>query len=484
MRPRSRRNIPRSLSLLVVALLLAVVIPGGAASAQVPQNVDVSLRPGNEAEHAIAINPTNPSNIVAMSTLPESDAVGLFEGVSFDGGQTWTRQIVGDNDNLGDICCDNQLAWDPFGNLWLVYLSLSSGNVPIALSTDGGLTWEKVAEIAPIKPKGVQPPASTGSKGNRLSKKGVASADQPSVSAAAGSVWVSYTVYPSTVVQAVGAAVTGLGEFGDFTTPQNVHTAHGKGNYGDTAVGPDGQMMVIYQDQTIGQGGARIYTALDPDGLGPKEFEVPRFFGRTRVGGFDYLPIQPDRSFDAEANLAWDRSGGPHDGRVYAIWTQEVKNESDDFDIMFQYSDDDGDTWSAPVRLNDDATTNSQGNPAIAVDQTTGNVAVSWYDARNDLGDGGPGDTDGIPNDDVQIWATYSTDGGVTFVPNLRVSEGTSNSSAEVTGSGFNLGDYTKLAFDSGTFYPAWSDNSNSTGDNPDGTLTKLDLYTAAITIS
>jgi hypothetical protein len=133
--------------------------------------------------------------------------------------------------------------------------------------------------------------------------------------------------------------------------------------------------------------------------------------------------------------------------------------------------------------LNDDTGTNSQGNPAIAVDQTSGDVAISWYDARNDLGDGGPGDTDGIPNDDTQIWATYSTDGGVTFVPNFQVSEGTSNSSAEVTRSSFNLGDYTKLAFDSGTFYPAWSDNSNSTGDNPDGALSKLDLYTAAVTI-
>jgi hypothetical protein len=53
-----------------------------------------------------------------------------------------------------------------------------------------------------------------------------------------------------------------------------------------------------------------------------------------------------------------------------------------------------------------------------------------------------------------------------------------------VTGSSFNFGDYTKLAFDSGTFYPAWSDNSNSTGDNPDGALSKLDLYTTAVTIS
>src|SRR5207247_1469784 len=80
---------------------------------------------------------------------------------------------------------------------------------------------------------------------------------------------------------------------------------------------------------------------------------------------------QPDRSVDVEANLAWDKSGRVHDGRVYAIWTQEVKNESDDMNVMFQYSDDEGASWSQAVRLNDDGTTNSQFNPAIALDQTS-----------------------------------------------------------------------------------------------------------------
>ena len=56
-------------------------------------------------------------------------------------------------------------------------------------------------------------------------------------------------------------------------------TTLGMGNYGDTAVGPDGQVMVIYQDQTSGQGGSRIYTAVDPDGMGPAGFGNPRFLG-------------------------------------------------------------------------------------------------------------------------------------------------------------------------------------------------------------
>jgi hypothetical protein len=131
--------------------------------------------------------------------------------------------------------------------------------------------------------------------------------------------------------------------------------------------------------------------------------------------------------------------------------------------------------------VNDDHTANSQFMPSIAVDQTTGNVALSWYDARNDLGAGGSGDTDGIPNDDVQIWGTYSTNGGVSFAPNFRISAGTSNASDAAYG--FDYGDYTHAAFVAGSFWPVWSDNSNSTRNNPDGTLHQLDLYAAKVAI-
>jgi hypothetical protein len=477
--PMLRSFIPSSLAALALALLL-LAVPAVAAVRSIPANIDISRKSGNEAEDAIAVNPTNPNNIVAMATLPDVPS-GLFEGVSFDGGATWTRRVIGTGGQLGEICCDQQLAWDPYGNLWMVYLLNTSDNVPIAVSTDGGLTFRKVTEIVPTKPTGSRAPQGAAAKRRGGNPKGISSADQPSISAGPHSVWVSYTSYPATVVQAAGASVSGLGRFGRFSAPESVPTSDGRGNYGDTAVGPDGQVMVIYQDQTNGQGGSRIYTALDPDGLGPAGFTDPRLLARSRVGGFDYVPVQPHRSVDAEANLAWDRSGGPHTGRVYAIWTQEVRNESDNMDIMFQYSGNGGASWSAARRLNDDQGTNSQVNPAIAVDQASGAVAVSWYDARNDLGSGGPGDTDGVPNDDVQIWATYSTNGGVTIAPNFRVSQGTSN--ANGADSYFDYGDYTHAAFQSHRFWPAWSDNSNSTGDNPDGTLHQLDLYTASVPI-
>jgi hypothetical protein len=440
--------------MFVFAGALATATLAGAAG-PIP-NFNVTAMPGNEAEDAIAVNPTNPSNVVAMSTLPDVVA-GLAVGVSFNGGQTWSPSVIGTTgDPLGEICCDQQLAWDRFGNLWMTYLVNTNGDVLVALSTNGGTSFTKVADIQ--------------------TKFG----DQPSIAVGPNSVWVSYTASPGKQIQAFGARVTGPGGFESFSAPENVPSP-GNGDYGDTAVGPAGQVMVTYQNAANGQGGADIYTAVDPDGLGQSGFGKPTLVAHSHVGGFDFIAAQPDRSIDAEANLAWDRSGGAHNGRVYLVWTQETPNESDNTDVMLQHSDNDGATWSPAVKLNDDRTSNSQYNPAIALDQSSGDVAVSWYDARNDLGTGGSGDTDGIANDDFQIWATDSTNSGTTFALNFRVSQGTSN--AVDANSFFDTGDYTHATFVSGTFWPAWSDNSNSTGDNPNGTLHQLDLYTAKVSI-
>ena len=192
---------------------------------------------------------------------------------------------------------------------------------------------------------------------------------------------------------------------------------------------------------------------------------------------------------DAEAGLAWDRSGGPFNGRVYLVYTDEIPNESDDTDIFVRFSDNNGASWSAPVRANDDSTTRSQFLPRIALDQTTGDIAVSWHDSRNDDGLGGPwGDTDGIPNTNAQVFATVSRNGGVTFLPNVQVSAGTSDENGAEPPAlccvDIDYGDYTGLAFFDGNFYVAWADNSNSSGDNPDGTLSTMDLYTAKVSVS
>ena len=361
------------------------------------------------------------------------------------------------------------LSFDEYGNLFLGYLFNVGNDVPIALSTDGGLSFNIIADI--VKPASSKTQTSDERRGLfRFT-------DQPTIVAGHGEVWVVFN--GGGPIVATGAPVTGLGQVGSFITPTAVPGTNNC-TYGDVAIGPAGQVMSVCSTTETGTGGGKVWVNVDPDGLGPAPFgDHSTFVTETHIGGFNYIPAQLHRSVDAESGLAWDRTGGPHNGRVYLVYSRELKNNSDDLDIFVRYSDDNGATWNAGVRVNDDSTTNSQFLPKISLDPTSGNLAVSWYDARNDLGAGGAGDTDGIPNDDAQVWGAFSTDGGQTFSRNIQISAGTSNS--HDAHNGIDFGDYSGLSFYGGIAHPAWSDNSNSTGNNPDGALHQLDIYTASV---
>jgi hypothetical protein len=461
--------------LAVLALTAATVVAtpvGGAAAATTPTNVDISRRHLNESEEAIAVNPTNPDNVVVFTNVGHVEAgltAGMLLGVSFDGGKTWTTRLVGNNDNLGDACCDPSLSFDEYGNLFMTYLYQVENVVPIALSTDGGLTFNVIANVA-------RPPKTASTKAGGDGRGLFRFVDQPTITAAKGQVWVVFNA--GGPMFATGAPVTGLGQVGAFGAGQ---TVPGTNNctYGDVAIGPAGQVMQVCTLTESGQGGGKLFVNVDPDGLGPAGFGDRVFAAATHVGGFDFIPAQPDRSVDAEPGLAWDRTGGPHGGRAYLIYTKEQQNESDDTDVYVRYSDDAGATWSPGARVNDDLTVNSQFLPKISLDPTSGRIAAVWYDSRKDLGAGGAGDTDGVPNDDAQFFGSFSADGGASFTPNVQISAGTSNSHDSVNG--IDYGDYVGLSYVGGVAHPAWSDNSNSTGNNPDGALHQLDIYTAAV---
>jgi hypothetical protein len=461
--------IAAALAVTPTALAVARAGPGAATLA----NVDISQRHLNESEETIAVNPTNRANIVTVTNVGHGEAgltAGMFEGVSFDGGKTWSTKLIGlgAGDPLGDACCDASLSFDRYGNLFMTYLYEVEDQVPVALSTDGGLTFRVIANIS----KADLPAKKAGGDNRGLFRF----VDQPTITAAENEVWVVFNA--GGPMAATGAPVAGFGQVGGFV-PVEVVPGTNNCTYGDVAIGPSGQVMQACSLTESGQGGGKVFVNVDPEGLGPAGFGGRIFVTQTHVGGFDFIPAQPDRSVDAEVGLAWDRTGGPHTGRIYVVYTREQPNESNNTDIYVQHSDDSGATWTAAVRVNDDHTANSQFLPKISLDPTTGDIAVVWYDSRNDLGTGGPGDTDGIPNDDAQLWGAFSTNGGTSFTPNIQISAGTSNS--RDSGNGIDYGDYTGLSFYGGIAHPVWSDNSNSTGNNPDGALHQLDIYTAAV---
>src|SRR5262249_29619664 len=155
-----------------------------------------------------------------------------------------------------------------------------------------------------------------------------------------------------------GASVTALGQVGTWTNPETDPGA--RGQFGDIAVGPNGQVMIVDQTAGTGEGPGNIMVTLDPDGLGPAGFGQQFIVGVTNVCTFDAVPAQPNRTIDAETNLAWDRTGGAHNGRVYLVYVNETPDESNDTDIFVRFSDNDGATWSSPVRVNDDTVGNGK----------------------------------------------------------------------------------------------------------------------------
>ena len=418
-------------------------------------NINIAPMLGNEAEGAITVDPADPSRLFAIANVDTADQ--QLAATSIDNGATWTeRPISNGADGLPQACCDASAAFDQFGNLFLTYLSVTKNVAVVLLSTDGGQDFTTLAQY-PGK-----------------------FVDEPTIATGPGGVWLTFNRNQSIVV--TGAADTGLGAVGAFFTPQTIRGST-YGNFGDIAVGLAGQVIVTYQVQQSSKL-SKIYVNTDPTGLVKPRFGKAILATTTRVPAFDYIPAMPDWGVDAEAGLAFDRSGGPFNGRIYLVYTDEFPAASGNTQIMLRYSDNGGGAWSQPIRINDDTTLNSKFLPRIALDPTTGNVAVSWYDCRNDQGDHGPGDTDGIPNDDAEYYATLVTPqaSGVVVSPNQQISAGVSN--AKDASSSVDFGDYTGLSFFDGVMHPLWFDNSNSAGDNPNGTLAALNAYTANVPAS
>jgi hypothetical protein len=84
-------------------------------------------------------------------------------------------------------------------------------------------------------------------------------------------------------------------------------------------------------------------------------------------------------------------------------------------------------------------------------------------------------DPDGL--DDAQFWGVQHQRRHELHAQHPDQA-GTCNSHASKNG--IDYGDYTELSFYGGTAHPAWADNSNSTGNNPDGGLHQLEIHTAA----
>src|SRR5262249_36942856 len=166
--------------------------------------------------------------------------------------------------------------------------------------------------------------------------------DQPTLKAGAGAVWATWD--EAGTIMASGAAVSGLGSIGPFSRPQRVTGSQDRsvhaprrlpglsqpapgsedetGQFGDIAIGPDGQVVVAWQtaQSDFVSCPCEIDVNTDADGLGPGGFGAPVKATDTNVAKFDDIPPQPNRTVDAEGNLQFDPSRGTFHGPPHPLY--------------------------------------------------------------------------------------------------------------------------------------------------------------------
>jgi hypothetical protein len=114
---------------------------------------------------------------------------------------------------------------------------------------------------------------------------------------------------------------------------------------------------------------------------------------------------------DGQCFLALDHSGTATNNNIYML-ASVLPPGQNTTEVMFVRSTDGGLTFSAPLRVNDDANHQSKwhwfGTFSVA---PNGRLDAVWYDTRN-----------AANNRDSQLFYSYSTDAGVTWSSNVAVS--------------------------------------------------------------
>lgn len=148
--------------------------------------------------------------------------------------------------------------------------------------------------------------------------------------------------------------------------------------------------------------------------------------------------------------MAVDNSYTATRGNVYVVYAGNPTGP-DNADIFLVRSTDFGASWSAPLRVNDDATITDQWLPSVSVDNTTGKVFVCWYDSR----------IDEASNIQTRLYAAVSSNGGVSFTGNSNVSDVSFNPNSMAVGQPGGekyIGDYLGNSAIGNTSYNVWMD--------------------------
>ena len=162
-----------------------------------------------------------------------------------------------------------------------------------------------------------------------------------------------------------------------------------------------------------------------------------------RNGTFTPVSFRTPDTFQAVTN--------PVTGQMYLVY-HNVGAGTDRGDIFLVTSQDGGFTWSAPVRVNTDATLNDQWQPTLAVTPDGTKLGIFWYDRRLD------------PNNNlIDYFGRTCTITGFTLTcgADYRISDVSflPEFGRDFVVNSTYMGDYDIAQADNLFFYVAWGDN-------------------------
>jgi hypothetical protein len=353
-----------------------------------------------EVEPHMAINPTNPTNLIGawqQDRWSNGGAQGLILGASLDAGRTWSltsapfsRCTGGNATNGGDFerATDPWVAISPDGSAYASALAFSRGTlvagsssaILVSRSADGGLTWSD--------------PVTLIADGDQFFN------DKETITADLADARFVYAVWDRlTIAQEAPVWFTRTIDGGTSWEAARSIFDPGPGSQtigNQIAVLPGGAILNVFTELS-GTGSSatssiRVIRSADRGDTWSAPVTVAQLMARGTVSPDDGAPIR-DGSLLAAVGV--DGSGV-----VNVVWQDARFSNGARDAIALSRSLDGGLTWTAPVRVNAN-TAAAAFTPAVHV-RADGVIGVTYYDFRNDTADRAT-----LPTD---YWIATSTD--------------------------------------------------------------------------